>query len=607
VGQFPAALVLPAVDGPKPWTDKPVLNDPGRFQIAIMTDNTGGHRPGVWMKAVRKLNVMRPEFVISVGDLIEGYTEDVDEIEAQWKEFLGFMDHLEMKFFFVSGNHDVTNKTMHKIWRQHFGSPWYSFDYKGVHFLCICSEDPANKFGDEQLTWIEQDLAKNKDARWTLVFMHRPVFVDAEKAIKSGKPDPTGWAKIESWLGTRPHTVFSGHVHHYVQYDRHGMKYYHLATTGGASPLRGIPYGEFDHVAWLSMEQDGPRIGNLLLDGVLPGEVVTEKSIGELRDFLAKTRIEVAPILIDEESGFSQGRIDLRMVNRFSKRVHVAAKIDGLPLRGLTLDPDQLKLTAEPGKTAELAVTIRFADRIAFEHLAQTLLTASVTTDEAAPGAGPGYATEQKIPIIIDRKFPLARVAKAVTVDGKLDEWGKLKWTTGERPLVVGKTEDWKAPTDASLAFDVAFDETYLYVAAHVTDEAVIEDADALEIRLDTRALTARRADPKLVAGTYRLRISAPDASGKTALVVEAGGKGAKVPPGGRAAAQRRGDGYDVELAIPLAYVSGPQGANWQSVQLTAIVNDVDEAGSAPARVVWRGTADVDQRNTNWGQFVRGK
>ena len=77
---FPSAVILPKVEGPAPWSEKPVLNDPGRFQIAVVTDRTGGHRPGIWMKGVNKINLMRPEFVVSVGDLIEGYTEDLSLI-----------------------------------------------------------------------------------------------------------------------------------------------------------------------------------------------------------------------------------------------------------------------------------------------------------------------------------------------------------------------------------------------------------------------------------------------------------------------------------------------------------------------------------------------
>ena len=56
----------------KPWTDKDFLNNPKDFQFAIVADRTGGPRAGVFPKAVSKLNELRPEFVITVGDLIQG-------------------------------------------------------------------------------------------------------------------------------------------------------------------------------------------------------------------------------------------------------------------------------------------------------------------------------------------------------------------------------------------------------------------------------------------------------------------------------------------------------------------------------------------------------
>ena len=33
--------------------------------------------------------------------------------------------------------------------------------------------------------------------------------------------------------------------------------------------MRGVEYGEFDHVTWITMKKDGPVLANLLLDGIL--------------------------------------------------------------------------------------------------------------------------------------------------------------------------------------------------------------------------------------------------------------------------------------------------------------------------------------------------
>jgi hypothetical protein len=595
---LPPALILPPLDGAKPWSDKPILNDPNRFHIAIMTDNTGGHRPGIWMKGVERVNWMRPEFVVSVGDLIEGYSTNRDEIEAQWKEFLGFIDKLEMKFFFVAGNHDVSNPTMHKIWREHFGREWYSFDYKGVHFVCMSSEDPEDQIGGEQLAWLEKDLAASSGARWTLLFMHKPLWTRSEAAATAGNPDLTHWKNVEKLLGDRPFTVFAGHVHHYVQYERSGRKYYHLATTGGGSQLRGVPYGEFDHVAWLTMEADGPHVANLLLDGILPADAVTEQGIARFRDFLAKTRVEVAPILIGESEGLTEGKIDVRVTNQFDRPVEVRGTIQGLPLRGLYVDPAKLELSAAPGQTADLAVGIRFAESIAFPHLAETLLTARLRT----VGEDPPLTAERTIPVVIDRKFSCPAVTLK-SIDGLLEEALALRESTSEHPLLVGAAETWTGPADASLRFGLGHDDKFLYLSAHVVDEQIIEGSDALELRCDARFIDQRRNDPRLGRGAYVFRLSAPDGENHTGLEVTALGRGKRFE-GAAAAARRTKDGYDVEIAVPIEYISSVQSADWHSIQATVVVDDRDEKDGKACRVVWRGTEALAVRNTNYGHFA---
>jgi len=67
---------------------------------------------------------------MSVGDLIEGYTDDIDQLDKEWEEFEGFIDQFEMPFFYVAGNHDYSNKTQAKQWREKFGAEYYHFLYK---------------------------------------------------------------------------------------------------------------------------------------------------------------------------------------------------------------------------------------------------------------------------------------------------------------------------------------------------------------------------------------------------------------------------------------------------------------------------------------------
>jgi hypothetical protein len=72
----------------KPWTHLNFYNDPQNFKFAIMSDRAGGVRPGVFADAARKLNLLLPEFVMSVGDFIPGNTADRAQLEKEWSEFL---------------------------------------------------------------------------------------------------------------------------------------------------------------------------------------------------------------------------------------------------------------------------------------------------------------------------------------------------------------------------------------------------------------------------------------------------------------------------------------------------------------------------------------
>ncbi|MBA4186495.1 MAG: hypothetical protein C0467_00610 [Planctomycetaceae bacterium] len=252
-----------------PWTSLKINNDPDQFQFAVVSDRTGGHREKVFSRAVSQVNLLQPQFVMSVGDLIEGYTAKEDLIKEQWDEFDGYVKRFEMPFFYVPGNHDLANKTLFAKWGERYGKRYYHFTYKNALFLCLNSENPPdgmNTIDPEQQAWVAKTIEANRDSRWTFVFLHQPIW--NEKDL-----DKNGWASVEKSLAGRNYTVFCGHVHRYQVYDRNGMKYYQLATTGGGSRMRGVDYGEFDHVAWVTMKKDAPLIANVMLEGILPSDL----------------------------------------------------------------------------------------------------------------------------------------------------------------------------------------------------------------------------------------------------------------------------------------------------------------------------------------------
>ncbi len=260
------------VQGRNPWTHLRLNNDPESFHFVVVSDRTGGHRARIFSQAVEQINLLQPEFVVSVGDLIEGYSKDPDRLRSQWKEFQSYTSKLQMPFFYVPGNHDVANMVEASEWKDRFGRAYYHFLYRDTLFLAVNSDDPAEARGDkeqcrispEQIDYFKKVLADNAKVRWIFVMLHKPMWV-------IGNMETNGWAAMEKLLEGRKYTVFAGHVHRYQKFVRQGMNYYQLATTGGGSKLRGVPYGEFDQIAWITVPKAGsPVMANVLLDGIYP-------------------------------------------------------------------------------------------------------------------------------------------------------------------------------------------------------------------------------------------------------------------------------------------------------------------------------------------------
>lgn len=256
-------------DAKNPWTGLKLNADQDQFQFAVVSDRTGGHREKIFSKAVYQVNLLQPEFVMSVGDLIEGYTTKEETIKEQWDQFDGYVQKFEMPFFYVPGNHDITNKVQLQKWGERYGKRYYHFTYKNVLFLSLCSENPPDDISaidKDQRAWLKKTLEANAGVRWTFVFVHKPIWTEKD-LVKNG------WVEAEKMLAGRQYTVFCGHVHRYQKFVRNGNNYYQLATTGGGSRMRGVPYGEFDQIAWVTMKKTSPLIANVLLDGILPEDL----------------------------------------------------------------------------------------------------------------------------------------------------------------------------------------------------------------------------------------------------------------------------------------------------------------------------------------------
>ncbi|WP_083639050.1 metallophosphoesterase family protein [Algoriphagus marinus] len=282
--------------GPTPWTSETFELEEEDFTFAIISDLTGGERPNIYSTAVGQLNRLDPTFVLSVGDLIEGGTEDTLQLEKEWNSFDGRTSNLNMPFFHLGGNHDLTNPVMRKFWENRFGRRYYHFVYENVLFLMMDSEDYEEQrmieiyearakalkimAGEIEGVYQESDyykmsernlggmskaqfeyhkavLEKYPNVKWTFVLMHKPLWKHE---------DDTGLARLETLLANRPYTVFNGHVHSYSHRKRLGRDYIMLGTTGGSQNARDTM--AFDEVTLVRMAKE-PVITTLKMEGVL--------------------------------------------------------------------------------------------------------------------------------------------------------------------------------------------------------------------------------------------------------------------------------------------------------------------------------------------------
>jgi predicted phosphodiesterase len=282
--------------GPKPWTHENFDNDPDKFSFALISDLTGGEREGIFAVAVEQLRLLRPELIVSVGDLIEGGTTDLQQLEREWESFDQRAGRARAPVFRVGGNHDLTHPVMWDVWEERYGDRYYHFIYKNTLFLVLDTEDntpeeqqrifdirneamktiraegwgafhkteyaslelrKSGGISERQVDYFRNVIEQNPQVSWTFMLMHKPAWQ---------RPEEENFSRIEAALEDRPYTVFYGHVHSYLHEQRHGRDYIRLGTTGGAQdPSKEMA---IDHVTWVTMSGDGVDIANIRLSGI---------------------------------------------------------------------------------------------------------------------------------------------------------------------------------------------------------------------------------------------------------------------------------------------------------------------------------------------------
>ena len=419
------------------------------MRFAVLGDRTGGHQPGVHGQILAEIERMKPDFVIGVGDMIEGYGSDTTATKAEWKAYMELLEPLSMPIYFTPGNHDIWDSVSEDLYRRLVGEPYYSFDIDEVHFIVLDTSRwlEAGNIPEEQIDWLKGDLAANTGAEATFVVYHAPQWFET---VALGEPDQLHPIFLEHGVDA----VFNGHYHTYFTGEYDGILYTAIGSSGGyADP--GITGVQF-HFAWVTVDDGQISIAPVKAGSVLPWDEVAASTLHLIEEIRAAA-MKLAKLSVGTGTDVSSARIDVDIVNMSEDqalRTTLEWEIPG----AWRVSPKDLPVEIAPSGS----LTQRF----------------TVSTDGPiypVPMLSMEYPYEGDLTVTVEKPLPIERTVYAVrteeapVIDGDLSE---EMWKDPER---VFFGPDGSPMSTDSAFFCFAWDEANLYLGA-----------ECMETRLDS-------------------------------------------------------------------------------------------------------------------------
>lgn len=196
------------------------------FCFAILGDRTGSSVPGVYEEAWRQAAAEHPEFVITVGDTIEGGSDG--RLGTEWQQAMQILrPYRALPAFFTAGNHDVWSKASAQAFAKYTKHPLrYSFDYRQAHFT-VLDNSQSDEMPAAELAFLRRDLELHRQQPLKFILSHRPSWI--VDAVLGNSQFPLH--QIAKQYGVQ--YVIAGHIHQMLAFQIEGIHYLSMASSGG--------------------------------------------------------------------------------------------------------------------------------------------------------------------------------------------------------------------------------------------------------------------------------------------------------------------------------------------------------------------------------------
>ena len=269
------------------------------FRFVVVGDRTGSAVDRIFEETIEEVKLLDPDFVMCVGDLIEGYETDTAVMYAQWDSMIATINTLPCKFYYVPGNHEIQNETDRAIYEKKTGvKNYYSFNYKNSHFVILDNTmtywPQPQEMGTEQLNWLEKDLEKHKQMDNIFVFYHIPTYIYARR-------ENTKDTLMSIFEKYGVDIVFTGHHHEYSYLKQNNIEYINVGSSGGGMSTNDPARGHFYHYLMVSVRDQQRTIAVLKKGSALPRTVVTLEDLETIGN-LDEQAVTIDDLIVDDEA-----------------------------------------------------------------------------------------------------------------------------------------------------------------------------------------------------------------------------------------------------------------------------------------------------------------